>query len=226
MPEVCFSKFRKKIPEVVTATGLKVGELYSILGQEFPECKTSAPYVWKGKKSGLKWKHDVREALYYLRKNGQLKHFGGKWYHEGFDPLVPDQLQVDLLLTEYNKVKSKEEIVMALNKITQTSEEFITVSGKKLKRDYDTINKLKFLRDFKCQICGTTISKRGGSRYIEAAHITEKRYKGPELPSNILILCPNHHKEFDYGNREIISRGPDHVKFSLNGKEYDIPLLY
>ena len=43
-----------------------------------------------------------------------------------------------------------------------------------------------------------------GSFYIEAAHIKPKSQQGTETPDNILILCPNHHKEFDLGKREII----------------------
>ncbi len=48
--------------------------------------------------------------------------------------------------------------------------------------------------------------------------------KGPELPSNILILCPNHHKEFDFGKLLILERNENYIHFKLNGKEYTISL--
>jgi len=66
--------------------------------------------------------------------------------------------------------------------------------------------------------------KKDGSFYAEASHITAKHKKGSELPSNILILCPNHHKEFDLGKREILKRTDEEITFRLNGKEYRIDL--
>lgn len=54
----------------------------------------------------------------------------------------------------------------------------------------------------------------------DAAHITPKRHKGAELPSNILILCPNHHKEFDLGRNEIVERNGRLLRMKLNEREY------
>jgi predicted restriction endonuclease len=73
-------------------------------------------------------------------------------------------------------------------------------------------------------MCGTSILKKDGSFYVEAAHITEKKHKGPESPDNILILCPNHHKEFDFGNKKIIDRTKEKLYFELNGRKYNISL--
>lgn len=83
---------------------------------------------------------------------------------------------------------------------------------------------MKILRDFKCQICETTILKKDGKYYIEATHITPKKSKGSESPDNILILCPNHHKEFDLGDKKIIKRTTERIVFEINGKEYIISL--
>ena len=91
-------------------------------------------------------------------------------------------------------------------------------------RDNSIIAKLKKIRGFKCQICNKKIQKADGSFYIEAAHIKPKRELGSEAPNNILILCPNHHKEFDYGNLVIASHTKDKIVFSLNGKEYQVSL--
>lgn len=88
----------------------------------------------------------------------------------------------------------------------------------------DIYNQKMNLADGKKQICGTQIPKADGTYYIEAAHITPKAQKGPELPENILILCPNHHKDFDYGKPVIIERDKEHIRFKLNGKEYNISL--
>lgn len=65
-----------------------------------------------------------------------------------------------------------------------------------------------------------TILKKDGTRYIEACHIKEKCKGGRETLTNILILCPNCHKEFDYGLREKEERPAANVyKLLLNGRE-------
>ena len=43
----------------------------------------------------------------------------------------------------------------------------------------------------KCEICNF-------NRYIERCHIIPKRLGGSNDESNILYLCPNHHKLLDY----------------------------
>ncbi|GGK09139.1 HNH endonuclease [Parabacteroides faecis] len=100
----------------------------------------------------------------------------------------------------------------------------VVINKKVFKRDNKTISQLKYLRGYCCQMCGIQILKADGSFYIEGAHIDPKKDWGNELPNNILILCPNHHKEFDYGNLERISRDDEHFKFKLNGEIYDISL--
>ena len=83
---------------------------------------------------------------------------------------------------------------------------------------------IKYLRDFKCQICGVAIEKRDGQLYVEAAHIDPKHKKGTETLENIILLCPNHHKEFDLGSREILERNKDMIEFKLNGRVHQINL--
>ncbi|MBU0559050.1 MAG: HNH endonuclease [Bacteroidetes bacterium] len=58
--------------------------------------------------------------------------------------------------------------------------------------------------------------KKNGDFYIEAAHIKPKHKKSKETPENILILCPNHHKEFDFGRRII----REHNKQSMHVASY------
>ncbi|MEU8763019.1 HNH endonuclease [Streptomyces sp. NPDC048659] len=49
-----------------------------------------------------------------------------------------------------------------------------------------------------CQVCGTPLETLLG-RYSEAAHIQGigSPHEGPDTTSNMLCLCPNHHKQFD-----------------------------
>ena len=136
---------------------------------------------------------------------------------------------LDIDLTEQDELidilpSDKNQIISDLNNLKETEPETIVVKQKTYKRDNKTIAQIKILRDFKCQICDTKIKKEKGGFYIEAAHIKPKNLKGRETPENILILCPNHHKEFDYGARKIIEHTKNFIRFNLNEKEYNLTL--
>lgn len=98
------------------------------------------------------------------------------------------------------------------------------IYGKRYKRNNVILAKIKYLRGERCQICNTAIIKSDGNPYVEAAHIVAKEQKGSEAPDNILILCPNHHKEFDLGKREIVEHTKTYVAFKLNDVMHTIRL--
>jgi len=83
---------------------------------------------------------------------------------------------------------------------------------------------IKLLRGQKCQICSYTLKKPNGSYYIEAAHIDSKKVKGRETRDNIILLCPNHHKEFDLLERIIIKRNKKSITFELNNVNHNLKL--
>ena len=122
------------------------------------------------------------------------------------------------------KTQSKQEIINELQSLGPQTPVRVTFRGKSYKRDNKTIAQIKKLRGKKCQICGHYILQKDGDKYVEAAHITSKSEKGVERPHNILILCPNHHKEFDKGDRKIIDHTNDKIIFELNKKKYQIDL--
>ena len=138
--------------------------------------------------------------------------------------LTQDEIEQEELTRFYNKTQTKEEILEDLKNLKPTDSEEIIVNQKTYKRDNKTISQIKILRDFKCQICGTSIIKKDGSKYIEAAHIKPKHQKGRETLENIILLCPNHHKEFDLGDRVIKSHNKNFIDILLNGRLYKINL--
>lgn len=119
---------------------------------------------------------------------------------------------------------------MDLNEIRNFLRDYVPKKGEKIqfkgesyKRDQGIIGMLKKLRGYKCQICNTSIKRMFGPPYVEGAHIKPKSDNGSEDPSNILILCPNHHKEFDLGERIPISQDDlSKFKFKLNGNIYEL----
>lgn len=68
-------------------------------------------------------------------------------------------------------------------------------------RDTNLARKLKLLHNNCCQICGLKIELPSGKFYSEAHHIIPigKPHNGPDVPENIIVLCPNHHVMCDYG---------------------------
>lgn len=67
-------------------------------------------------------------------------------------------------------------------------------------RDTKISKALKELYNHNCQICGKRI-EANNFIYSEAHHIKPlgKPHNGPDSFDNIIVLCPNHHAEFDYG---------------------------
>ncbi len=76
----------------------------------------------------------------------------------------------------------------------------VTTTVQRIVRDTKTAKRVKEMYNYECQVCGTTIETSAG-RYAEAAHIKPlgKPHNGPDVESNILCLCPNHHVMFDNG---------------------------
>ncbi len=137
---------------------------------------------------------------------------------------VSDDEKEQMELEQFYKSKTKADIFKELQNLKETDPEEIIVNHKTYKRDNKTIAQIKVLRDFKCQICSTTIVKKDGSKYVEAAHIKPKHQKGRETLDNIILLCPNHHKEFDFGKLEIKLHDMTQIEFLLNDKQYKIKL--
>ena len=175
----------------------------------------------------------IIDELIELRKSGTLKKefetlrniylsMTGKEFND--ELINNDELEQQEIIEVYSAEKNKSKIIDDLSNLKETEPETIVINQKTFKRDNKTIAQLKILRDFKCQICGTSIRKKNNQFYIEAAHIKPKCNKGRETPDNILILCPNHHKEFDFGERIIKKHTSSLIEFELNGKMYKIDL--
>ena len=72
--------------------------------------------------------------------------------------------------------------------------------AKYIKRNPELSKRIKELYGDKCFICGNAIRLKHSS-YSEAAHIKPLggKHEGPDECNNVIVLCPNHHIEFDFG---------------------------
>lgn len=75
-------------------------------------------------------------------------------------------------------------------------------------RDTQLSTQLKEEYGCECQICGDVRQRSPGERYAEAHHIRPlgSPHDGPDIRPNLIVLCPNHHADFDYG---VVSVDPD-----------------
>lgn len=97
-----------------------------------------------------------------------------------------------------------------------------------IRKDTKIINALKKATDFKCQFptCGQRIIKKNGGFYIEVAHIKPVSQNGQSILGNLIVLCPNHHKEFDFGDLKINEQTNSKLAGQLNGNKFEIELTY
>lgn len=85
-----------------------------------------------------------------------------------------------------------------LNIDQQTKKKSYVIS--RIVRDSKIISYLKELYNNRCQICSESIDLGNWKLYSEGHHIRPLwiPHNWPDKIENIIILCPNHHTEFDY----------------------------
>ena len=93
-----------------------------------------------------------------------------------------------------------------------------------IRHDSPMIRALKRACQYTCQFpgCGVRIPTRDGGYYIEVAHIEPVHAGGKSVLGNLVVLCPNHHKELDHGDRIIEEQTLELVRGTLNGREFEI----
>jgi 5-methylcytosine-specific restriction endonuclease McrA len=69
-----------------------------------------------------------------------------------------------------------------------------------IQRHTKIAKRLKALYHNECQICRFTFAKKNGELYSESHHIIPLGRKGSDRIDNIIILCPNCHRQLHYAN--------------------------
>ena len=97
------------------------------------------------------------------------------------------------------------------------------VERKEQVRDRRKAAALKRHYDNNCQFCGTRLQVADGHFYSEAAHIKGlgEPHNGPDTTTNMLVLCPNHHLQFDRG---VISLRKVGINYQIRSKAAGDPL--
>lgn len=99
------------------------------------------------------------------------------------------------------KLLSLTPIASDLDEIDVSASPRVAVETYRILRDTDLARKIKMLHRNTCQLCGMQLMLADGSSYAEAHHIQPlgAPHHGPDISENIVVLCPNHHVQLDYG---------------------------
>jgi hypothetical protein len=101
---------------------------------------------------------------------------------------------------QYSPVAVDAQIPVGIQETNRQSQEIYRIL-----RDTNLARVLKNLHGHKCQVCNLRIELSKGKFYSEAHHIKPlgSPHFGPDIPENIIVLCPNHHVMLDYGAIEL-----------------------
>lgn len=89
---------------------------------------------------------------------------------------------------------------------------------------------VKLKRNSRCQVCEALKKNpvafvgRNGRTYAEAHHVNpvHRRERGSLGHLNIMVLCPNHHRQAHYGNFDVEVNAPDHWLVAIDGQTVSI----
>lgn len=88
-------------------------------------------------------------------------------------------------------------------------------------RETEMARKIKLLHKNRCQLCSLTIQIRG-KQYSEAHHLKPlgMPHCGPDIPSNIIVVCPNCHVRLDYFSVHLSAASFQPLGGHVIGSEY------
>jgi hypothetical protein len=105
------------------------------------------------------------------------------------------------LITKFTSEGNNDEKLLEFesNKPVSTTKKIESISQS---RNPELASRMKIKRNHTCQVCEipTFKNKNGDYHYTESHHIIPRALGGPDIPSNILIVCANCHRKFDSGN--------------------------
>ncbi|TIP06444.1 MAG: HNH endonuclease [Mesorhizobium sp.] len=91
--------------------------------------------------------------------------------------------------------------------------------------------KVKEIRGCRCQICEAlgfepiAFLRKNGTPFAEAHHVqpVSLLMAGTLAASNVMVLCPNHHRQAHLGNFEVLEDGRHQWRISIDGRVLALP---
>ncbi|WP_323030740.1 HNH endonuclease signature motif containing protein [Brachymonas denitrificans] len=100
----------------------------------------------------------------------------------------------------------------------------ISALAKIYERDRVLTRLIKLIRGNKCQICGFSFKTKSSEDYSECHHLEHLANGGLDVSKNMLVLCPNHHRQAHFGNFEIAEHNEEFVKIKIDDEIYKCEL--
>ncbi|BCN29551.1 HNH endonuclease signature motif containing protein [Anaeromicropila herbilytica] len=118
-----------------------------------------------------------------------------------------DEYFVNIPKRTINKVEP-EEIDKAIEHdfiedVTITDNETREITIRRIIRYQRIVKELKKKHEYKCQLCNDSFLMDNGNYYCEAHHIRQLSLDGSQDKTNVLILCPKHHRMFHFAKKMI-----------------------
>jgi len=141
-------------------------------------------------------------------------------YSEINEKLIQEQ---DTITSRIKKI-SEEELNNEIKRMQNLERKTTNNSYSRKQRNQYLMELYKKKRGYKCQFCSKEIKKANGNYYIEACHILSVEKGGTDNENNILLLCPNCHKEFDFGEKSEPLWNGNIFSININGINHEVEL--
>lgn len=129
---------------------------------------------------------------------------------EAANPTEPNDLQNQIL----ERIKSIDK------RNSDNPPKNISTLAKIYERDRILTRLIKSIRRNKCQICNFTFKTKDGEYYSECHHLEHLANGGLDVSKNMLVLCPNHHRQAHFGNFKIVEHNEEFVMIKIDEEIY------
>jgi len=170
-------------------------EVYTFVKSKYPQlcddhflCSQNC----SGGSNAPEWQHVVRKALFELLRlqSPAVYHIQrGIWFFSSD------------AIDEQRRIKGEERSIRGVPILGSLNPNRVAIITSRVERNTALVKWLKEIHNYECQICGTTILLPHGKRYAEVHHLIPlgAPHNGPDVPENMIVVCPNHHVMCDYG---------------------------
>jgi len=174
------------------------------------------------------WNNMVQWARRKLKSNGYLDNNSGrgKWKLSDFGVKKAEGIYARFVKLDKTIAPKETEQAFDINPPDRAE-----TTTYRILRDTALARKIKEIHNHKCQLCGNTIKISETKNYSEAHHIKPLggSHRGLDIQENIIVLCPDHHVQCDYGaielSLDIIRTDPQH-KISQENINYHNQLIF
>lgn len=117
------------------------------------------------------------------------------------EPIAPNFKYSYSLVKQKPETPTRESIASDISEPASRTEARVN----RIIRDTSLIQRLKRLHNGQCQRCNFRLDLPDGSAYSEGHHLKPlgEPHNGPDVPENVLILCPNCHALLDFAAAHI-----------------------